>query len=672
MSKLNLTLTAAVLVLLAAACAEKGAGQDVPANGDSAADSAIFDAAIPVDLTDEGRGAELEIPADVGPDNLAAPDVLVSDGELVGEDSHELDVGQYPEDQFVPPDVAWQPDDATQPEDAAAAPDQSSPSDVFVPLDSSWPVDTALTDMVGPKDSAPIEEDVYSPPELIPEDLGTQIPPEEQENAEIWLSASVIRKEFFGDHLQVQCRTVNGFGEVVDDLGIYDVLVSADDAVADPDGYIFPTPGTYVATCVDLENDKSAEAEFVVAHEMTAPGVTAMAAEVANQRQLIEEALAAVAADDVEGLEDAVGAMLESRYMMESVEPKLAVIPPGGWPALEEIQEKLEAAADDDDYMALLDSAVGLAAGAVSAVDALAANPNQDTLFAFGDAMEQLDQAIAELEQLEPGAIGLYESMETWQELLESTRHCQSTYGQLLEQLLLDPNQWQDAPEPCPGCFTLVEVVVTMAIGAIQAYTPSYGKILKEAGKAAASMAIMLAIADAIDSKFPPGPGAPEIQYLVPGYGNAVNDGSSITIYGDGFDYYPGHNALIFIGPSFGDVIPDIVDTALTAMKAVKALQNLSNVFEMTNAFKNIFATMKKGIKVMADDVPALLSTGIVPMQASSVQPFLPNTFDYWQQTVSFGALPEVNDGWLPKVGLLIPVSFTRGNGASYKIVILP
>ena len=46
---------------------------------------------------------------------------------------------------------------------------------------------------------------------------------------------------------------------------------------------------------------------------------------------------------------------------------------------------------------------------------------------------------------------------------------------------------------------------------------------------------------------------------------------------------------------------------------------------------------------------------------------------DYWQQIVNLGApLPEVNDDWLPKVGIIIPISFSRGMGETFEIVILP
>jgi len=354
------------------------------------------------------------------------------------------------------------------------------------------------------------------------------------------------------------------------------------------------------------------------------------------------------------------------------VEPGFAVIPSGGWPELEELQEKLEPAADDAAYLELMADVAQAAAETTAAIDTLTMDLTLENLYAYAEAVEQFGTVTGALEALEPGALGLFLAKEDWEAATTAVRESQAKYSQLLEGMLLDPDNWIPPEDQCPDCFTLVEVATTMAIGAIMAYVPTYNKILIAAGKAAASMAIMMSIADAIDAKFPAGPDAPDIQYITPGYGNAINDGASLAIYGNGFDYYPGHNSVIFIGPAVGDIVPDVVDTALKAMKAVKALQNLDNVFELTNAFRNIFATMKKGMKVAAKDIPALLETGIVPMQATTVTPFLDGQFDFWQQTVTLGPLPEVNDSWLPKVGLLIPISFTRGHGPTYKIVILP
>jgi len=274
-----------------------------------------------------------------------------------------------------------------------------------------------------------------------------------------------------------------------------------------------------------------------------------------------------------------------------------------------------------------------------------------------------------QMDKLSPGALGYYDSIDSWEAAVQAVQEAQEAQTLLIEDMLLHPEEWVD--KPCPGCFTLTELMVNVAISYILDSIPTYSGLLKDAGKAAASMAIMVAIADAINSAFPPGPGAPVIEYITPGYGNAVNDGASLSLFGGGFDYWAGNNVVIFIGPSVADSAVNAVDLAMSAMDAIKALQDWENVWELANALTDAFGALNDTLDFLSGDIPNLLKTGVVPLPVLKVSPFLDDQ-DFWQQIIDLPPLPEVNDSWLPKAGILIPISFSRGNGAAYKIVILP
>ena len=347
----------------------------------------------------------------------------------------------------------------------------------------------------------------------------------------------------------------------------------------------------------------------------------------------------------------------------------MAQTPPGGWPAQGVIDGLVEAKPDDEAYKLAVQAIAASMVQLNSDIAALTADPSLDKVGTVEETLTWLRDEAKKLDSMDVSDRARYAIRPEWDSVLNQIQLAQDIYLAQLEDMLANAEDWE--AEPCPGCFTLVELVVSMAIQATLSALPSYNKLLIEAGKCAASMAVMLMISDAIDASVS-GPDAPVIQYNMPGYGNAVNDGAALSLLVDGFDSVPGNNVVLFISPNIGDTVVNVVDAALATMKAIKSLGNWDNVFELGGAIVDAYNALTGDLALMEEDIPGLTSDGVVPMPVLSVEPFMEPGSGFWEHMVNLPPLPECNDGWLPKIGLLVPINFQRGNGLSYKLVILP
>ena len=526
----------------------------------------------------------------------------------------------------------------------------------------------ATVDVTTPQDSSP--QDVAPPDDTKPEDVIPDLPLEEQQSAEPVMSSKVIRKAKYDEPLQVTCRTVNGLGEVIPNPGSYEVTFSALDVQETPDGFLFPTAGTFTVTCQDGDNNISGTTEFVVTHELVAPSVAAISSRLSTQRTAVENAIGAAASDDGAALTAALETLSQARFEAASQPSDITLTPPGGWPSVQELEAKVESSLDDASYFAAVSDLAQQMVILNSAIQQLATNPSLDAIGAVETVTEDVEEAFSIVAGLDPGALGYLNAMPMWKSVVEEVQKAQSGYGEQLEIMFASPEDF--GGEPCPNCFTLGELVVSMAIQYTLSQLPTYTGLLKEAGKAAASMAVMLMVSDAIEASMPPGPNAPELQYNLAGYSNAVNDGAALTMLVAGFDDFPGNNVVLFIGPGIGDTVVNVVDLALSTMSALKNLGNWENVFELGGAIVDTYNALNGDIELMAEDIPSLLSTGVVPLKVLSVDDFFEPGSGEWDQIISLSPLPEVNGGWMPKVGILVPIVFSRGNGPTYEIVILP
>jgi hypothetical protein len=595
----------------------------------------------PLDLQDDDfAGLDLGVDADaVATHETTAPEDATPDGA--------------PGDELTLQDVQSETvaEDVQSPEDTTA-PEETTPETNVQ--------DVVLEDMEEPDETTAVDISI---------DIPQEVPPEEQKNASVDLSTYVVRKAIFEDHLTVTCKTVNGYGDLIDDPGTYEIVLSTEDIIEDEQGILFPEPGNYEASCVDEENGLEATAQFVVSHEAVSPSVTALSASLAKQSGLIRQALDAAAADDQQGLDEAVANLKDQANQTALLEPEVVISPPGGWPSQQQVQQLFDPEPDDEAYLELLGQISQEVVAFSLALDALTTTPSQDNAALVLQKADTLAQLTGQMQALQPGVRALNQAMPIWKQTVATLTQSQEDYADLLADMLSNPDAYQ--PPSCPNCITLVGLATTMAVGAILSYIPSYQGLLMQAGKAAASMAIMMAIADAIDAAFKPGPGAPEIQYVSPGYSNAVNDGAALSLFVSGFDYGQGNNAVIFIGPGIGDAAAGAIFIVIDGIKAVKGMKNWSNAWELANAMKDAFSALKGTVKELGTTIPDIAEKGCVSLPVLSVDPFV-DFDDFWEQIVNLGPLPLVNDSWLPKVGILIPMSFTRGVGETYKIVILP
>ena len=599
-------------------------------------DARRADSVPPTDVTSDDTAI-----ADAGEETKLPPSDVLADNGQAGADLIATDL----------PDV-WLADTTEPPPD-------------ILDVEESELTDAAPPDGV-PEDSTVAVELVE---EILPLEVVTDIPQEEQQFAQPAMSTSIARKAKFQKPVQVTCRTLSGLGEIIDNPGTYEVSFSAQDVEETEEGYLFPTPGTYTVTCADPDNDLEGTAEFVVAHDMLTPTLTQLSGTFSTQHTLLDEALAAVKDDDAATLATKLAALKEGRIRASATVAAVAQTPPGGWPAQATIDQLVAAKPDDEAYQ---QAVAALAASMVQLnldISSLTADPTLDKIGSVEATLASIRDKADELGPLDVSDAARYAVRTQWDAVIAQIQVAQSTYMTKLEEILANADQW--GAEPCPGCFTLVELVVSMAIQATLSALPSYNKLLIEAGKCAASMAVMLMISDAIDASVS-GPDAPTIEYNMPGYGNAVNDGSALTLLVDGFDSVPGNNVVLFISPNIGDTVVNVVDAALSTMKAIKDLGNWDNVFELGGAIVDAYNALTGDLALMEEDIPGLMSDGVVPMPVLSVEPFMEPGSGFWEFMVNLPPLPECNDGWLPKIGLLVPINFHRGNGPSYKLVILP
>lgn len=653
--KLALALTIALSFGCSSSDGEAGADVTEKADGQSIPDLATSDnapgdgAAVPTDVKDVSP-----VPSDAQLEATFPPDSVDIDDVPVGPDAHGPDLtdGWGPDTTEPPPDSS---DGGTGELPETSAPDQVDDGSVIFP-DSDQVDDDSASGLDVVEADAPIE-------------VVADVPLEEQQFAEPAMSTWIARKAKFEKPVQVTCRTLSGLGEIIDNPGTYDISFSALDVQETEDGHLFPTPGTYTVTCTDLENDLEGSGEFVVAHDMLNPTLTQLSGAFATQHTLLDDALAAVKAEDDETLTTKLAALKESRIRAGAGIAAVAQTPPGGWPAQGVIDGLVEAKPDDEAYKLAVQAIAASMVQLNSDIAALTADPSLDKVGTVEETLTWLRDEAKKLDSMDVSDRARYAIRPEWDSVLNQIQLAQDIYLAQLEDMLANAEDWE--AEPCPGCFTLVELVVSMAIQATLSALPSYNKLLIEAGKCAASMAVMLMISDAIDASVS-GPDAPVIQYNMPGYGNAVNDGAALSLLVDGFDSVPGNNVVLFISPNIGDTVVNVVDAALATMKAIKSLGNWDNVFELGGAIVDAYNALTGDLALMEEDIPGLTSDGVVPMPVLSVEPFMEPGSGFWEHMVNLPPLPECNDGWLPKIGLLVPINFQRGNGLSYKLVILP
>lgn len=645
MRKISTWTAIMLVVMMTTACSSSGGDSGVDARGEA-------DAKTPLDLTGvDAARADSALPADVTTDEMAIADT--GEETTLPPDDLVVDNGQAGPDLIDLPDE-WVADTTGQGPDVLDVPESD------------------LTDASSP-DVA--EEDITVFAELVEEDLPPEpevvadIPLEEQQFAQPAMSTWVARKAKFQKPVQVSCRTLSGLGEIIDNPGTYDISFSAPDVEETDEGFLFPTPGTYTVTCADLDNDLEGTAEFVVAHDMLTPTLTQLSGTFSEQHALLDEALAAVKAEDDAALATKLAALKEGRIRASATVAAVAQTPPGGWPAQATIDQLVEAEPDDDAYILAVEALATTMVQLNLDIASLTVEPTLDKIGTVEESLASIREQTDALDALEVSDSARYAVRGQWDVVIAQIQVAQDTYMTKLEEILANADQWE--AEPCPGCFTLVELVVSMAIQATLSALPSYNKLLIEAGKCAASMAVMLMISDAIDASVS-GPDAPTIEYNMPGYGNAVNDGAALTLLVDGFDSVPGNNVVLFISPNIGDTVVNVVDAALSTMKAIKDLGNWDNVFELGGAIVDAYNALTGDLALMEEDIPGLMSNGVVPMPVLSVEQFMEPGSGFWEFMVNLPPLPECNDGWLPKVGLLVPINFQRGNGPSYKLVILP
>jgi hypothetical protein len=661
MKEATIALTLLVTIAMLPACGSSGSDSgtdatikadvtailDLTTNDAAPPDSTPPDGTLPLDaLADETTPTDLPLDAHQPPPDMAVEDNASGSDLIEMDTSGGLDLDSMPE-----PDL-W--DGAGELSDTSYT-DQLEDGTVVNPDPDQYDEDILATVDV-------LEE--VAPMEIVPD-----VPAEEQQFAEPAMSTWIARKAKFEKPVQVSCRTISGLGEIVDNPGAYEISFSALDVQQTEDGYLFPTPGTYTVTCTDMENELEGTAEFVVAHDMLTPTLTQLSSAFSDQHTLLDEALAAVKAEDDALLDLKLEALKKNRIRTGATVAAVAQTPPGGWPAQATIDLIVEGEPDDEAYeLAVHAIAVSMVQLNLD-ITALAADPTLDNVGTVEATLTWVREKAEELDALDVSDRARYAARADWDSVIAEIQLAQDAYLATLGEMLANADQWE--AEPCPGCFTLVELVVSMAIQATLSALPSYNKLLIEAGKCAASMAVMLMISDAIDASVS-GPDAPTIQYNMPGYGNAVNDGSALSLLVDGFDAAPGNNVVLFISPNIGDTVVNVVDAALSTMKAIKSLGNWDNVFELGGAIVDAYNALTGDLALMEEDIPGLMSDGVVPMPVLSVEPFMEPGSGFWEFMVNLPPLPECNDGWLPKIGLLVPINFQRGNGPSYKLVILP
>lgn len=582
--------------------------------------------------------------------------------------------------------------------------DATGASDVKVeeitPADSQSRTDTTA-DVVGPQDSSvdtplpPLDlsedveddEDVLQIPGEVSEiavdlvdtvadmldesdlaDVAAEVAPPEP--GEPWkfiviLSGALVGKEYggFGDELVVECFALDGAGLP---LGAPDDLVigtDAPDAAIDGNTIHFSARGQWIVTCHSDSLGIDGEAQVSVPSAALGKQFTLVAKRLGTLHFSLGHLVKSALSEDspnVSAVCQQLNQLAQQCQVEQLANTDLLLPYPGGWPDLEElVAAGITAEPDDAAWVETLAALISHLEQVAAALQQLAQEMTEENAATLEDHIAEFAQLVETFAGLEPSAIAMYQNLDGLRQLMGPG---------------IDAVTRETALAVAAGCtderWTLQEVMMTVAIKAIQAAIPSYNDCLKEASKAGTQLLIMLELFEVVQEM---GASGTPVIYIIYGPGaQVVNPGLEWKINGGGFAWEPDMTIIMFIPPEVAKNAADQV------YAIVDFFQNLYSFFDgmvgdPSGEFEDFWDWIQTGkslANTINDEVNSLVFGDEACAQNYQLVPYKVDG-EPDNQTLHFEPFPtKVNCSFIPQDSIMVPINLITGNGEAQLVLV--
>ncbi len=480
------------------------------------------------------------------------------------------------------------------------------------------------------------------------------------------ISTALVELASVAGKLSVACQALGDDGTAAPDPGDFVVTFEGGAATAKDSSWAFSKPGAYAAVCTSAKLGFSKVA-FTVANVGLDPGLSRLAIGLGKAPALVDAVLKNASNPAVQ--EKALADFHKLALTMTAglgAGSKVLLPLPKGLPTVATLQAKgVQPAADDAAFatgVTKLSAALQALHAAIKAVDPKTATEVDKV---------KLDAALAEvvaqhkvLAALKPSALAVREQLTALDDLLGVQLPKAAQAHALFLSKVLHAQPAAPPLPPCPGCFSLVGVAVSLGVQYALSAVPSYTSILKDLGWVIGEMVVTMTIKEVLDTQFPPTAGGPSI-IAIAAMGQGAIPGSSLKIAANNFGDKPGECSVIFITPLVAKNIVDAIKLAIGGVPSLKDLKSKS-VWEAAKVIKEAIDKVKE-VAEFAGGLPDLATSGVVTM---SSQPG--STFDNDFGVIDLGVVPKkINCGIVPKPGILYPVCAYSGGGPSFELLVI-
>jgi len=485
--------------------------------------------------------------------------------------------------------------------------------------------------------------------------------PEREFRLVLQFSSYVIETQIEGGFVDVECFYEDRLGNVLPSPSDMEIYTTATDFHLDGARFSFDEIGEKEFVCASGSLGLETRDSVIVAYE----GIdrsTIRLSEFSNfARHTLKQILASADMDDPDGY---LAGIQEIETNISSIRGEyfndytFFVYNPLGWPSRSQLESAGFAPnSDDSTYMTQLNELSNRLNLLMDEWQRLDSHALDSTI--VGNIISRtidVRNTVENIGRLSPSEIGFMESRSVWSDIVARKL---APVVRVSEEKLTEALRWYGPGGGGLGGskFTLVEMLVDLAISEIIDALPSYEKLLKDAGKAATASALMMVISGLIDRQWPALPDGPVFDSVHGSAAGFLLPGNPWIAVGSNFNRDTMRNMAIFIPPSVGLGYVDVVDDILSAGDGL-----LSD--------PNILKRVKKWVDIVRTLVSQVVDDGLDP----TIITLFPESVDIGpdMEFMYFGPCPTgVNPSMFPVVGILIPVNLDVGRGPSINVNVL-
>lgn len=208
--------------------------------------------------------------------------------------------------------------------------------------------------------------------------------------------------------------------------------------------------------------------------------------------------------------------------------------------------------------------------------------------------------------------------------------------------------------------MSIPSMVIGLVGNMILNQLPSYNKLLKDAAKAVATSALMIAAANLINRYYSVLPEAPYYDFVTPGMGaNYLVPGEIWYAIGGNFNPRREKNVALLLPPV---VASTFVNAVVNIVDSCNGLLSEPNILKRIKKLYDVISTIRRTIAYYNYD----------PLWIIFFADFV-DTSDPTLEILSFPQIPNnVNPSWLPQAGIVIPLNLDVGFGQAINVTVHP